>query len=92
MAQCPAQACAHRESWRMSIALFSSVWKGEASPRRANAFARPPSRPPSYFAVRAPLERVPKKLLDFFDSDMLQLFESERCLFDQMSPSDREAF
>ena len=32
-----------------------------------------------------------KKLIDFFDQNMLQLFESERFLFDQMIPSDREA-
>jgi hypothetical protein len=37
------------------------------------------------------LEHVPKKLIDFFDKNMLQLFESERFLFDQMIPSDREA-
>jgi len=37
------------------------------------------------------LAHVPKKSLDSFDSDMLQLFESERFLFNQMSPSDREA-
>ena len=37
------------------------------------------------------LEQVPKKLLDFFDADMFQLFESERLLFDQMIPSNREA-
>jgi DNA replication protein DnaC len=30
-------------------------------------------------------------LTDFFDQNMLQLFESERFLFDQMIPSDREA-
>jgi len=39
----------------------------------------------------ADLEQVPKKVIDFFDQDMLQLFESERFLFDQMIPSDREA-
>jgi hypothetical protein len=37
------------------------------------------------------LELVPKKLLDFLDADMFQLFESERLLFDQMIPSDRAA-
>jgi len=37
------------------------------------------------------LEYVPKKLIDFFDQNMLQLFEFERFLPDQMIPSDREA-
>ncbi len=32
------------------------------------------------------LEHVPKKLLDFFDKDMLQLFEFERFLFDHVIP------
>jgi hypothetical protein len=32
-----------------------------------------------------------KKLLDFFDSDMLHLFEFERFLFDHVIPRDREA-
>ncbi len=32
------------------------------------------------------LEYVPKKLRDFFDKDMLQLFESERFLFDHVIP------
>jgi hypothetical protein len=41
--------------------------------------------------VLATLEHVPKKLLDFFDQTMLQLFESERFLFDQMISSDQEA-
>ena len=39
--------------------------------------------------VLSALEHVPKKLIDFFDSNMLQLVESERFLFDQMIPSDR---
>jgi hypothetical protein len=39
----------------------------------------------------APLEHVPKKLLDFFDQDMLQLFDFERVLIDQMIPFDRDA-
>jgi hypothetical protein len=37
------------------------------------------------------LEHIPKKLLDFFDEDMLQLFKFERSLFDHMIPGDREA-
>jgi hypothetical protein len=37
------------------------------------------------------LEHVPKKLTDFFDLNMLQVFESERFLFDQMILSAREA-
>ena len=36
-------------------------------------------------------ERVPKKVIDFFDSDMLQLFEFERFLFHHVIPRDREA-
>jgi len=40
--------------------------------------------------VQLLLEHVPKKLLDFFDQNMLQLFESERFLFDQMISSDRD--
>ena len=39
----------------------------------------------------AALEHVPKKLLDFFDSDMLQLSDFERVLIDQMIPFDRDA-
>ncbi|MGH6863708.1 MAG: hypothetical protein ACRECN_05470, partial [Methylocella sp.] len=39
----------------------------------------------------ATLEHVPKKLLDFFEFDMLQLFEFERFLIDQMNPFDRDA-
>ncbi len=37
------------------------------------------------------LEDVPKKLLDFFDSDMLQIFEFERFLFDHVIRGDRQA-
>jgi hypothetical protein len=44
----------------------------------------------TYSKVSA-LEHVPKKLLDFFDKDMLQLFEFERFLFDHVIPRDREA-
>jgi hypothetical protein len=42
--------------------------------------------------VRTPraLEHLPKKLHDFFDQNMLRLCDSERVLFDQMTPSDRE--
>ncbi len=36
------------------------------------------------------LEHVPKKLTDFFDQNMLQLFEFERFLFDRISLSDRK--
>jgi hypothetical protein len=36
-------------------------------------------------------EHVPKKLLDFFAQDMLQLFDFERVLIDQMIPFDRDA-
>jgi hypothetical protein len=32
------------------------------------------------------LEHAPKKLLGFFETKMLQLFESKRFLFDQMIP------
>ena len=39
----------------------------------------------------AVLEHVPKKLIDFFDKDMLQLFEFERFLFDYVIPRNREA-
>ena len=52
----------------------------QALAERINAFA-------DLFA----LEHVPKKFIDFFDQNMLQVFESERFLFDQMIPSDREA-
>jgi hypothetical protein len=38
-----------------------------------------------------PLEHVPKKLLDFFDEDMLQLFDFERFPIDHVIPRDREA-
>ncbi len=37
-------------------------------------------------------EPVPKKLIDFFDQNMLQLFDFERFLFDQVIPPDRKAF
>ncbi len=35
------------------------------------------------------LAHVLRKLPDFYDMDMLQRFESERFLFDRVSPSDR---
>jgi hypothetical protein len=44
-----------------------------------------------YGGQKAKLEHVPKKLIDFFDQNMLQLIDFERFLFDQMIPSDREA-
>jgi hypothetical protein len=37
------------------------------------------------------LEHVPKKLLAFFDSDMVQLFDFARVLIDQMILFDRDA-
>ena len=39
----------------------------------------------------APLEHVPKKLLDFFVSNMLKLFDFERVLVDQMVLFYRDA-
>jgi hypothetical protein len=36
-------------------------------------------------------KHIPKKLLDFFDEDMLRLFDFERFLFDRVIPRDREA-
>jgi len=40
---------------------------------------------------RGSLERDPKKLLNFFDEDMFQLFDFERVLIDQMSPFEWDA-
>jgi hypothetical protein len=57
---------------------------------RAN-FLTPVPHAASFDALNATLEHVPKKLLDFFDQDMLQLIDIERFLFDHMSPCDREA-
>ena len=37
------------------------------------------------------LEHIPKKSLDFFDKDGLQLFEFERFLLDHVESPDREA-
>jgi hypothetical protein len=36
------------------------------------------------------LEHVPKKLIDFFDQNMLQLFDFKRFLSDQVIPPDRK--
>jgi hypothetical protein len=38
-----------------------------------------------------PLEHIPKKLIDFFDQNMLQLINLERVLVDWMIPSNRNA-
>jgi hypothetical protein len=43
------------------------------------------------FSVALPLEHGPKKLLDFFDSDMLEIFGFERFLFDRVISRDWEA-
>ena len=43
------------------------------------------------FKVHWALVHVPKKLLDFFDEDMLQFIDFERVLVDQMIPFDRDA-
>ena len=40
---------------------------------------------------RHSLEHVPKKLFDFFDQDMLKLFDFERVPFDHVIPRDRDA-
>jgi hypothetical protein len=45
--------------------------------------------PPSGNALA--LEQVPKKLTGYFDKNMLQLFDFERVLTDQMIPFDRVA-
>jgi hypothetical protein len=41
-------------------------------------------------AALAP-EQVPKKLIDFFDQNLLQLLNLARFLVDQTIPSDRKA-
>ncbi len=40
--------------------------------------------------AREALEQAPKKLRDFFDENLLQLFDFERFLIDHMIPCDRE--
>ena len=58
---------------------------------RTRAFKTKTSIETVLYLLSTPLEHVPKKLLDFFDEDMLQLFEIERFLFDHVIPRDREA-
>ena len=42
------------------------------------------------FVLGPRLAHVPRKLLDFYDMDMLQRFESEQFLFDRVRPGDRD--
>ena len=49
------------------------------------------ARPDRSAKESAQLEHAPKKLLESFDQDMLQLIDIERFLFDHMIPCDREA-
>jgi hypothetical protein len=41
------------------------------------------------WAICRRLEHIPKKLIDFFEKDMLQLYDFERVLVDWMIPSNR---
>ena len=46
--------------------------------------------PPRQGACAPGLEQVPKKLLDFFDKDLLQGVDFERFLVDHVVPCDRQ--
>jgi hypothetical protein len=41
--------------------------------------------------VWVPLEQVPKKLIDFFDQNLLRAFDLARFLIDRTIPFDRKA-
>ena len=63
--------------------------------RPASRFRRRPvaskGRDPRRRSPMSSCERVPKKLRDFFDQCVLQLFDFELRLIDQMMLSDRDA-
>jgi hypothetical protein len=59
---------------------------GRRPARGGSAVSRVAAAPSESIGTAFP-EHVPKKLIDFFDQNMLP----ERFLFDQMSPSDQEA-
>jgi hypothetical protein len=66
-----------------------SLEKKEGDPKLALSVIR--GGVESTRSQRHPSEHVPKKLLDFLDQGMLQLFDFERFLFDHVIPRDREA-
>jgi hypothetical protein len=59
---------------QFSPAIFNA--RSGVRDKRSPCESRAPAGPP--------YEHVPKKLLAFFDSDMLQIFEFERFLFDHV--------
>ncbi len=83
---------------------FGGLTRGSSKSIAAPAAGMPTARGPRHrrgtsggangvtqSVIHEALEHVPKKLLDFFDWNTLQLVEFERFLPDQMIPSDREA-